>query len=290
MDARVDQYGVIGHPVSHSFSPFIHGLFARETGQEMTYRRFDVAPAEFELRVRGFFAAGGRGLNVTLPHKIAAAGLAHKLTPRAAHAAAVNTLAARPEGILGDNTDGAGLVRDLCENLGLALRRQRLLVIGAGGATRGVLGPLLGLAPKTLIVANRTAERARSLAAAFAELGPIQGVGFGELDRTPFDLIINATSASLSGEVPPIPSAAVGPQTVCYDLAYGRSATVFLEWGRDCGCTRTFQGLGMLVEQAAESFYLWRGVRPHTAQVLVALKERGAALPEPLAHRDELLR
>jgi shikimate dehydrogenase len=275
-----DQYGVIGHPVSHSLSPFIHGLFARETGQEITYRRFDVAPEEFQTRVRGFFGAGGRGLNVTVPHKIAAVDAAHELTPRATHAAAVNTLAARPEGILGDNTDGAGLVRDLCDNLGLTLTRRRLLVLGAGGASRGVLGPLLGLAPARLVLANRTVERAQSLAAAFADLGSIQGAGFGEIDGPPFDLIINTTSASLSGEVPPIPSAAIGPQTVCYDLAYGRSAGAFLEWAARCGCAAAHQGLGMLVEQAAESFYLWHGVRPLTSYVLAALKARGAALSE----------
>jgi shikimate dehydrogenase len=277
-----DQYGVIGHPVSHSLSPFIHAMFAREAGQKMVYRRYDVAPAEFHARARAFFAAGGRGLNVTVPHKIAAVDVAHELTPRAAHAAAVNTLAARPEGILGDNTDGAGLVRDLCENLGLPLVRTRLLVLGAGGATRGVLGPLLGLAPARLVVANRTAERAQSLAAAFADLGPIEGVGFGALEgAAPFDLIINATSASLSGELPPLPPSSIGPHTVCYDLAYGHSASAFLEWAARCGCARTHQGLGMLVEQAAESFCLWRGVRPQTSYVLAALKARGAALSEP---------
>ncbi len=269
-----DQYGVIGHPVAHSLSPFIHGLFARGTGQEMTYRRFDVTPEEFHARVQGFFAAGGRGLNVTLPHKIAAVDVARELTQRAADAAAVNTLAARPEGLLGDNTDGAGLVRDLCDNLGLAVTRQRLLLIGAGGATRGVLGPLLGLSPAALVIANRTAVRAYALAASFADLGPVRGAGFEELGGPPFDLIINATSASLSGEVPPIPPATVGPQTVCYDLAYGRPATAFLAWAKRCGCARAHQGLGMLVEQAAESFRVWRGVRPQTAPVLAALKER----------------
>jgi shikimate dehydrogenase len=275
MDRRADQYGVIGHPVAHSLSPFIHGLFARETGQEMVYRRLDVAAEEFHERVQDFFAAGGRGLNVTLPHKIAAAELAQELTQRAADAAAVNTLAARPEGLLGDNTDGAGLVRDLCNNLGLVITRRRLLVIGAGGATRGVVGPLLGLAPAKLVIANRTAVRAHALAASFADLGPVHGAGFEALDGAPFDLIINATSASLSGEVPPIPPASVGPQTVCYDLAYGRPATAFLEWARRCGCARALQGLGMLVEQAAESFQLWRGVRPQTAPVLAALRQRG---------------
>jgi shikimate dehydrogenase len=199
--------------------------------------------------------------------------VAHELTPRAAYAAAVNTLAARPDGILGDNTDGAGLVRDLCDNLGVAITRRRVLVIGAGGATRGILGPLLGLAPEVLVIANRTPQRAQALAAAFTELGVVRGVGFAELDQ-PFDLIVNATSASLAGELPPFPPTVIGPQTVCYDLAYGRSATAFIEWATRQGCMRALQGWGMLVEQAAESFRLWRGIRPDTAQVLAALKER----------------
>ena len=273
MGTALDQYGVVGHPVGHSLSPFIHGMFARETGQRISYRLYDVPPAEFHERVRAFFAQGGRGLNVTLPHKIAAVDVAHELTPRAAHAAAVNTLAARADGILGDNTDGAGLVRDLCDNLGVAITRRRVLVIGAGGASRGILGPLLGLAPEVLVIANRTPQRAQALAAQFTELGVVRGVGFAELDQ-PFDLIVNATSASLAGELPPFPPTVIGPQTVCYDLAYGRSATAFIEWANLQGCMRALQGWGMLVEQAAESFRLWRGIRPDTAQVLAALKER----------------
>src|SRR5271156_5246701 len=163
MSTVAEQYGVFGHPVNHSLSPFIHGLFARETGQEMTYRAFDVTPEEFPGRVADFFAQGGRGLNITLPHKIAAVEVAQELTARAAHAAAVNTLATKGDGILGDNTDGAGLVRDLCDNLGLTITNRRILVIGAGGATRGILAPLLGLAPALVVIANRTPERAEAL-------------------------------------------------------------------------------------------------------------------------------
>ncbi|GAC1452103.1 MAG: shikimate dehydrogenase [Steroidobacteraceae bacterium] len=272
----MDQYGVIGHPVSHSLSPFIHGMFARETGQAMTYRLFDVRPAGLEVHVRDFFSQHGRGLNVTLPHKIAARELAHELTARAAHAAAVNTLVSNEDGsILGDNTDGAGLVRDLRDNLGLELAGRRLLIMGAGGATRGVLAPLLGLAPAVVVIANRTPERAAALAAAFSDLGVTQGGGFGDVGEEPFDLVINATSASLGGDMPPLPHGAVDSATVCYDLAYGRSATAFVEWARARGCARALQGLGMLVEQAAESFELWRGVRPATAPVLAALQARG---------------
>ena len=274
MSGAAEQYGVFGHPVSHTLSPFIHGLFARETGQHLSYRAYDVLPGEFVARARTFFAAGGRGLNVTLPHKLAAVGVAHELTDRATHAAAVNTLALQGGRLLGDNTDGVGLVRDLCDNLGLVITNRRILILGAGGATRGVLAPLLGLAPATLTIANRTPERAEALAAAFADLGVTQGVGFAQVGDAPFDLIINATSASLSGEIPPIARHAIGPQTVCYDLAYGKSATAFVKWAQACGCARALQGLGMLVEQAAESFRIWHGVRPRTAPVLAALSER----------------
>ncbi len=276
MSAQPDQYGVVGHPVGHSLSPFIHGLFARETGQVMSYRLFDVTPEEFPARVRELFAQGIRGLNVTMPHKVAAGEVAHELTTRATHAAAVNTLAAGGDGtILGDNTDGAGLVRDLCSNLGLVITHRRVLILGAGGATRGVLAPLLGLEPSLVVIANRTPERAAALAAAFADLGATQGVGFEDVGGEPFDVVINATSASFSGEIPPLPTAAIGPETVCYDLAYGKSATAFVDWARERGCAHALQGWGMLVEQAAESFRLWRGVRPSTTGVLAALKERG---------------
>jgi shikimate dehydrogenase len=274
MSNAPDEYGVFGHPVNHSLSPFIHGLFARQTGQLMSYRPYDVAPEDFAPRVAEFFAQGGRGLNVTLPHKIAAVEVAAELTARAAHAAAVNTLAVKGEGILGDNTDGAGLVRDLCDNLGLVITNRRVLVIGAGGATRGILAPLLGLSPTLLVVANRTPARAEALAAAFSDLGATQGMAFEYIEPVPFDLVINATSASLSGEMPPIPPAAIGADTVCYDLAYGKSATAFVRWAREQGCAQALQGLGMLVEQAAESFRLWRGVRPATHAVLEVLRER----------------
>lgn len=274
MSSALDRYGVVGHPVSHSLSPFIHAMFARETGQGMSYRPYDVAPAQFAAHVREFFAQGGCGLNITLPYKIAAVEIADELTERAAHASAINTLARQNGRILGDNTDGAGLVRDLCDNAGVVITNRRVLIIGAGGATRGILAPLLGLEPAALLIANRTPARAAALAAAFADLGPTQGVGFDYLEPRPFDLIINATSASLSGDIPPITEAAISPQTVCYDLAYGRSASAFVEWARRAGCARALQGLGMLVEQAAESFRLWRGVRPSTREVLAALRER----------------
>ena len=278
MNAAPDSYGVVGHPVSHSLSPFIHGMFARETGQAMSYRPYDVSADELAGFVTRFFDRGGRGLNVTVPHKIAAVAAATELTPRATHAAALNTLALRDDGtVLGDNTDGVGLVRDLCDNQGLVITNRRLLIIGAGGATRGVLAPLLGLSPTLVVIANRTPDRSAALAAAFADLGVTQGVGFGDVGSEPFDLIINATSASLSGDMPPVPVSAIGRATVCYDLAYGRAATAFVDWANAHGCAHAVQGWGMLVEQAAEAFRLWRGVRPATGTVLMALKERGAS-------------
>jgi shikimate dehydrogenase len=271
----IDQYGVVGHPVAHSWSPFIHGLFARETGQAISYRLYDFTPEEFKARVREFFRLGGRGLNITLPHKIAAVEMTSELTPRAAHSGAVNTLAMQKDGtILGDNTDGAGLVRDLCDNLGLVIIRRRILIVGAGGATRGVIAPLLALEPAELIIANRTPDRARDLAAAFAKLGPVQGMSISDVNGGPYDLVINATSASLSGDVPPMSNTVVGPETVCYDMAYGKNETPFLQWSQRRGCARAVQGWGMLVEQAAESFRVWRGLKPGTATVLAALKER----------------
>jgi len=279
MSDASDQYGVVGHPVAHSWSPFIHGLFARETGQTFTYRLYDLTPEEFTGRVLGFFAGGGRGLNVTLPHKIAAVEVATELTPRAARAQAVNTLAAQADGrLLGDNTDGAGLVNDLCHNLGVVITHRRILMIGAGGAARGVLVPLLNLEPAGLVIANRTAARAQALARDFQDLGAVTGSGFSTLSGGAFDLVINATSASLRGEVPEIPASAISQETVCYDMAYGRSETAFLRWAAGLGCARAIQGWGMLVEQAAESFRVWRGIRPPTAAVLTALKERAARL------------
>ncbi|HVS77361.1 MAG TPA: shikimate dehydrogenase [Steroidobacteraceae bacterium] len=272
MSGTVDQYGVVGHPVAHSLSPFIHAMFARQTGQSMSYRLFDFAPEEVDERIAAFFAQGGRGLNITLPYKITAAARAHELTLRARHAGAVNTLAMRRDGtILGDNTDGVGLTQDLSVNQHVVVTRRRVLLTGAGGAARGVLAPLLALEPEVVVVANRTADRAKALAAAFASMGNIQGVGFRYIAGGPYDLIINATSASLTGEIPDLPVAVIGSDTFCYDMAYGKGDTPFVRWCRDLGCRAAVSGWGMLVEQAAESFRIWRGVRPLTGPVLAAL-------------------
>ena len=267
-----DQYGVVGHPVAHSLSPFIHAMFARQTGQPMSYRLFDFAPEEFDERIGTFFAQGGRGLNITLPYKVTAVARAAELTARARHAGAVNTLAMRKDGtILGDNTDGVGLTQDLCVNQRLIVTHRRVLVVGAGGAARGVLAPLLGLEPEVVVIANRTADRARALAAAFRQLGNVQGVGFRDITGGAYDLVVNATSASLTGEIPDLPATVIGTETFCYDMAYGRGDTPFVRWCAGLGCRAAVAGWGMLVEQAAESFRVWRGVRPLTRPVLAAL-------------------
>ena len=267
-----DQYGVAGHPVAHSWSPFIHGMFAKATAQNLVYRLFDIAPDNFRGEALRLFASGVRGLNVTLPHKQAAAELVNELTPRAFRAQAVNTIAFFDDtSLLGDNTDGLGLTADLERNLGLALADKRVLILGAGGAVRGVLGPLLERDLKEVVIANRTPERARKLASEFEDIGNIRACGFSEVRGPPYDLIINATSASLQGEMPALPAGLVGEQSVCYDMAYGRGHTPFTLWAKSLHAARTSKGWGMLVEQAAESFQLWRGIRPDTKPVLQAL-------------------
>jgi shikimate dehydrogenase len=269
--AVIDRYAVVGHPIAHSRSPVIHGLFARQTGQSLRYDAFDVLPADFAGTVQRFFAEGGRGLNVTLPHKEAAFALAEQHTPRALSAAAVNTLAMVDGRLLGDNTDGAGLLRDLCSNLGVELASRRLLLLGAGGAARGAIAPLLAAAPAALVISNRGLDRAAALARLQAD-ERVRALGFEALRGQHFDVIINATSASLSDDVPALPEGVVGTYSCCYDMAYGKAPTAFIRWARAQGATRVFDGLGMLVEQAAESFQLWRGVRPETAPVMAALK------------------
>ena len=269
-----DQYGVAGHPVTHSWSPFIHGMFAKAATQNLVYRLFDIAPQDFRGEVLRLFATGLKGLNVTLPHKQAAAELVNELTPRAARAQAVNTIAFFEDTtLLGDNTDGLGLTADLERNLLLDLADKRVLILGAGGAVRGVLAPLLERELRELVIANRTPEKAIQLAAEFEDLGDIRGCGFADTQGPAYDLIINATSAGLSGEMPPLPDGLVGEATICYDMAYGRAHTPFTRWADASHAARAIKGWGMLVEQAAESFLLWRGIRPDTREVLSALAE-----------------
>lgn len=268
-----DRYAVFGHPVGHSRSPWIHARFAALTGQALSYEARDVPAGDFPAALAAFLAEGGKGLNITVPHKLAAFAAAETLTPRAQRAGAVNTLAARVDGLLGDNTDGAGLLRDLQQNLGLDLAGKRLLLVGAGGAARGVLAPLLAARPASLVIANRDAGKAVSLAAGFAADGPVRGVALA-MAHGPFDIVINATSASLAGEVPVLPEDAVGNGSFCYDMAYGTGPTAFMRWVTAHGAGGVADGLGMLVEQAAESFALWRGVRPPTGPVLSELRHQ----------------
>jgi shikimate dehydrogenase len=273
----MDRYAVFGHPVRHSQSPRIHTLFAAQTGQVLEYGARDVPAERFDTAVQEFFAAGGKGLNCTVPLKELAWRLASVRSARAERARAVNTLALRPDGVLfGDNTDGAGLLRDLTDNLGVTLANRSILVLGAGGATRGILQPLLEAQPAGLFIANRTADRAGALAAEFSALGPVRGGGFEALADRRFDLILNATSASLSGDLPPLADDLLHPGGVCYDLAYGREPTPFVRWGESHGARFSVDGLGMLVEQAAEAFRLWRGVLPDSRPVIALLnRERG---------------
>jgi shikimate dehydrogenase len=269
-----DQYGVAGHPIAHSWSPFIHGMFAKATAQNLVYRLFDIPPENFRRDALRLFAGGIKGLNVTLPHKQAAAELVNELTPRAERARAVNTIAFFEQtSLLGDNTDGLGLTADLENNLGLALADKRVLILGAGGAVRGVLGSLMERELREIVIANRTPDRARKLAEEFSDLGQISGCGFSDVRGPPYDLIINATSASLQGEMPELPVGLVSEESVCYDMAYGRAHTPFTLWAKSLHAARATKGWGMLVEQAAESFLLWRGIRPDTAPALQALAQ-----------------
>ncbi len=265
----IDRYGVMGYPVSHSRSPVIHRLFALQTGQDMQYELLQVTPEKLETAVRQFQRTGGKGLNITVPHKNAVARLVDKTSERAATAGAVNTLSFRDGEIHGDNTDGIGLLRDLSVNLGVNLEGANILILGAGGATRGIVGPLLEMGPASLQIANRTLDKAQAIAEHFARSGPVTACRFNVVPVSePYDLIINATSAGLQGDTPPYPAAAITDQTYCYDLSYGLTATPFSVWARDNGAAHSVMGWGMLVEQAAESFHIWRGIRPNTAPVL----------------------
>lgn len=267
-----DRYAVVGNPIGHSKSPRIHAEFARQTGQDLSYEAL-LAPLDgFAAAVDAFRAEGGKGMNVTVPFKQEAWRYATALTERARLAEAVNTLRFDGTGVLGDNTDGAGLVRDVTINLNLAVRGRRVLLMGAGGAARGVLLPLLEQQPASFVIANRTADKAVRLAAQFAPYGRLAGSGYEALAGQAFDLVINATSASLSDALPPLPPGVFAPGSLAYDMMYGKGLTPFLEFARAQGAALLADGLGMLVEQAAESFFLWRGVRPDTRPVIELLK------------------
>jgi shikimate dehydrogenase len=270
----MDRYAVIGNPVAHSKSPSIHSRFAEQTGQLMWYDTWLAPLGEFERSAREFFTEAA-GANVTVPFKEDAFRFADQLTERAQRAGAVNTLKKCVDGtLLGDNTDGAGLVRDLTINAQLSLAGKRILILGAGGAVRGVLEPILAEHPAALVIANRTEIKAVQLAREFASLGRIEAAAFS-LQAEPFDLIINGTAASLSGDLPPISPVLICPGvTVTYDMMYSKELTSFCRWSQQHGAALVLDGLGMLVEQAAEAFYVWRGIRPDSAPVLNELRQQ----------------
>jgi shikimate dehydrogenase len=269
-----DLYCVFGNPIGHSKSPAIHAAFAAATGQDVIYEARLAAVDGFKQAISEFVAAGGKGANVTVPFKEDAFRLATRLSERAARAGAVNTLAFNGSEIFGDNTDGAGLVRDIKQNLGCSLGGKRILLLGAGGAARGVISPLLAEYPASLFIANRSAGKAVALAASFADIAEVDAGNFAKTAGKSFDLLINATAASLSGETLPLPPGLFAPGSLAYDMMYGKGETPFLALAREQGAAHCADGLGMLVEQAAEAFFVWRGVRPAIAQVLVDLRAR----------------
>lgn len=274
MQATLDHYAVMGNPIAHSKSPLIHTEFARQTAQAMDYQAIlvDTAPGAFDEAVQQFQAQNGCGLNITVPFKQDAWQLATQRTPRAERAGAVNTLWFSHRKIHGDTTDGAGLVRDILQNHRGEFAQQRVLILGAGGAVRGVLEPILAEKPSCCVIANRTVAKAQELADIFAPLGTVIGCAYQTLQGQHFDLVINGTSASLQGELPPLPADLLAKDAWCYDMMYAKTATIFMRWAQQHGAVRTLDGLGMLVEQAAESFFIWRGVRPETATVIQQLR------------------
>ena len=269
----MDRYVVIGNPIAHSLSPEIHARFSHAAGDPIAYDRLLVPVGDFTAHARAFFESGGRGANVTLPFKVDAFRFASKASERARLAGAANFLARRGDSIEADNTDGAGLLADLTGNLALGLRGARILLIGAGGAARGVVAPLLGASPAQLVVANRSFDKAAELARQFAHLGPVVPAALDAIPDAAYSVVINATSASTRGEPLPLAAKVIGPGVLAYDMAYGAGAKDFVDRARSAGA-RASDGLGMLVEQAAESFFLWRGRRPDTGPVLAELRAR----------------
>jgi shikimate dehydrogenase len=269
----MDRYAVLGQPVAHSLSPRIHSLFAKQAGMTLSYEAVEVAPDKLGETLQRFHAEGWRGFNLTLPHKVAAIALCASRSVRAERAGAVNTLVREAGGWHGDNTDGCGLVHDLLDNLGAVIAGRRVLVLGAGGAARGILAPLLAERPAELVIASRNPWKPEDLATAFKPLGPIRPCTYLALKGDQFDLVLNATSAGHSGEVPRLPPGLLAEDALAYDLNYGAAAAPFLDWAKAQKAAHS-DGLGMLVEQAAEAFHLWRGVRPKTAEVLAELRSK----------------
>ena len=274
-----DRYAVFGSPIAHSRSPGIHAGFARVTGENIEYGTVEPPVEGFAPAVRAFLAGGGRGCNVTTPFKLQALAIADEQRPYAATAGAANCLKFEAGRIIAENFDGTGLVNDIQRNLGYDIAGRRVLLLGAGGAVRGAILPFLEARPTRLAVANRSADEARLLQSAFARHGALDASGLDDIEGAPFDLVVNATSASLFGELPAIPARLFHDRTLAYELVYGRGLTPFMAFARESGAGRTVDGVGMLVEQAAEAFGWWRGVRPETGSVIQSLR---ASLPQIL--------
>ena len=268
-----NRYAVIGSPIKHSLSPRIHSMFAEQTDQDIEYTAIEVLPDKFFHQINTFAKEGYHGLNVTLPLKGLAWEMADRCEPTANRAKAVNTIRFERDGRRsGFNTDGVGLLQDLSNNYKIDLQGLRILLLGAGGAVRGVLAPLLYEKPECIVIANRTADKALKLAREFRDLGTVKGGGYDLLEGLHFDLIINGTAASLAGEIPPIPGGILDPEGITYDMLYSATPTPFMQWGSEQGAARNYDGLGMLVEQAAESFSLWRSLRPNSQEVIQRLR------------------
>lgn len=267
-----DRYAVIGNPVAHSKSPLIHTTFARQTHQDLRYEAILAPLSGFRKTVETFRQQGGKGLNITVPFKLEAFHLASELTERARVAQAVNTLKFENDKILGDNTDGAGLMRDIVANLNFSIVNKHVLLMGAGGASRGVILPLLQQQPALLAIANRTPQKALDLQQQFAAYGQISAGGYMDFADEQFDIVINATAASLSDDLPELPDGIFAAEALAYDMMYSNKPTRFLRYAAQSGVPHLADGIGMLVEQAAESFYLWRGIRPDTRALIAQLK------------------
>ncbi len=266
-------FAVFGNPISHSKSPLVHGLFAKQFGINLEYRAVQIDVGGFEQAVSGFQASGGNGINVTIPFKFNAYKLVDQLTERAKVAGAVNTVVFG-EVIKGDNTDGVGLVTDIETNCGVQLKGRSILIVGAGGATRGIIGPILDRSPMATTIANRTKDKAMELALTFSKFGPVSGCGLDEVSGQSYDIVINATSTELTGSLPAISAHVFRRAELVYDLMYGAERTLFMKWGQKNGARRVSDGLGMLVEQAAESFYIWHGQFPETDSVIETVREK----------------
>lgn len=268
-----DHYAVIGNPIGHSKSPFIHTEFAKQTKQDLDYIAREIPLDNLETGLKQLQAEGFKGINITVPFKEIAWQLVSNKSEHAQRAGAINTLVFNEDGsYFGDNTDGIGLCRDLTDNNKIQLAGKRILLLGAGGAARGVVEPLLSYSPEILVIANRTASKANELASLFADFGNVMGLGFDELSGS-FDVVINATSASLQGEVPPLPDSLLNKDACCYDMMYSTSDTAFITWAKQHGAAKTSDGLGMLIEQAAEAFRIWRGVKPETKMLMNAIRD-----------------